>query len=124
MIMDKEIEILQEQLRVKDAQIERLQTIIENLTNDVKEDGNDGAPEPQPYVPTFWERHPRFSYSVFVLIVISALAVLFSPLWWESLWIRIEGGVGPVFTFSAIGLVALVLLCWLYLTPAGRRLSK
>jgi len=65
MIMDyKEIEILREQLREKDRQIERFQHIIENLTKREYEE-EETKEEPEPHVPTFWEKHPKVAYAVF-----------------------------------------------------------
>lgn len=77
MIMDnKEIEILREQLREKDRQIERLQHIIENLTKREDEE-EETEEEPEPHVPTFWEKHPKVAYAVFGLVLIAAIAIFF-----------------------------------------------
>ena len=119
MIMDnKEIEILREQLRVKDEQIERLQVIIENLTRGEEEEDEE---EPEPHVPTFWERHPRSAYAVFGLVMIAAIAIFLFPFLWKSLWIGFGNSAGLIYTFSSVGALGLAFLCWLEITPAGKR---
>lgn len=117
--MSDEVEILREQLRVKDEQIERLQHIIENLTQG---EGNeeDAEEEPEPHVPTFWERHPRFSYAIFGLVFVGAIAVCLFPIWWKSLWIGFGNSAGLIYTFSSVGALGLTFLCWLEITPAGK----
>ena len=118
--MSDEIELLREQLREKDCQIERLQHIIENLTQG---EGNeeDAEEEPEPHVPTFWERHPRFSYVIFGLVFVCAIAVCFFPIWWKSLWTGFGNSAGLIYTFSSVGALGLAFLCWLEITPAGKR---
>ena len=122
MIMDnKEIEILREQLRVKDEQIERLQVIIENLTRGEEEEDEE---EPKPHVPTFWERHPRLSYAVFGLSLIGTVAVFFFPVWWKSLWGTFGNSAGMMYTFSTLAACAFSFLCWMQMTKGGRKFME
>lgn len=118
--MDKEIDVLIEQLREKDCQIERLQHIIENLTQG-EENEEDAEEEPEPHVPTFWERHPKVSYAVFGLVMIAAIAIFLFPFWWKSLWISFGNSAGLTYTFSSVGALAIAFLCWMEITPAGKR---
>lgn len=119
MIMDnKEIEILREQLRVKDEQIERLQVIIENLTRGEEEEDEK---EPKPHVPTFWEKHPKVAYAVFGLVLIAAIAIFFFPVWWKSLWGAFGNSAGMIYTFSTLAACAFAFLCWMQMTKGGRK---
>ena len=118
--MNEEIDILREQLREKDRQIERLQHIIENLTKEKDEEEVDDE-ETEPHVPTFWERHPKVSYFIFGLVLIAAIAIFIFPFWWKSLWIGFGNSAGLIYTFSSVGALGLAFLCWLEITPAGKR---
>lgn len=124
MIMDyKEIEILREQLREKDSQIERFQHIIENLTKREYEE-EETKEEPEPHVPTFWEKHPKVAYAVFGLVLIAAIAIFFFPVWWKSLWFAFGNSAGMIYTFSTLAACAFAFLCWMQMTPAGRKFTK
>lgn len=117
--MNDEIDILREQLREKDRQIERLQHIIENLTQG-EENEEDVKKEPEPHVPTFWEKHPRLTYAIFGLVFVGTVAVCLFPIWWKSLWISFGNAAGLIYTFSSVGALGLAFLCWLEITPAGK----
>lgn len=121
--MDKEIDVFIEQLREKDCQIERLQHIIENLTK--KEDEEDEVEErPEQHVPTFWEKHPRISYVAFGLVMAGAIAVVLFPWWWRALWNSLGSSAALTYTFASIGSLGIAFLCWMQVTPAGKRFLK
>ena len=118
--MAEEIDLLKEQLRVKDKQIERLQGIIENLT---KEEEPKPEKDPEPHIPNFWERHVKLSYAAFWTLVVVGIAVTISPWWCKSLWELTGNSFGLLYMFILMDMFAVCFLSW-FQTPRGRRWLK
>ena len=108
--MSEEIDILREQLRKKDEQIEQLQHIINNLT---EEEDPSLKEELEPYVLTFWERHITLSYAVLFIVAVIGITVISSPFLFPSLWEGFGSSMQLTYKYSAIGLIGLAMLAWL-----------
>lgn len=116
--MEESITILQEQLREKDKQIERLQAIIDNLTKDDEEEPDEETPKP--HVPKFWERHVKLSYVMLAGSIILVVLVFISPFLVPSLFKLLGSSKQMIYIYTLIIVLANCFIVWMN-TPEGRK---